>query len=77
LTWEYVVQDIDRSKGKAQGIQTVLTDLGREDWELVSVMKLTGTIDRYFLKRQPHDSLTERVTEKVSNLIHTRSDADS
>ena len=44
------VQDIDHAKAKATDIETELTEMGAQDWELVSVIKLTGTIDRYYYR---------------------------
>jgi hypothetical protein len=73
MTWEYAVQDIDRAKAKANGIETELTQMGTQDWELVSVMKVTGTIDRYYFKRQPP---AVSLDEKVSRMFRGEHEDD-
>ena len=51
MTWELTpFTDIDHAKAKATDIETELTEMGAQDWELVSVIKLTGTIDRYYYR---------------------------
>jgi hypothetical protein len=73
MSWQYAVRDIDRAKAKATGIETELTEMGTQDWELVSVMKVTGTIDRYYYKREPPPA---SLGEKMSRLFHGEHEDD-
>jgi hypothetical protein len=67
MAWEYLVQDIVRGRGTSLSIQTELNKLGTIDWELVSVMKMTGASDRYFFRREVHSG---SLGERVSSLFH-------